>query len=159
MHGYIFPLMDSPVTSGSGAQDDFASAWEALFRVARRAKGRAGTGSGTDLGLAQYALLEPLTALPVLTVSRLAEAAEVSQPTASRMLETLERTGHVIRRTAENDRRQVLVELTDHGAREVSEKGARVAAIRDRLHESLSEHERREAVALLRRLEEIIEDL
>lgn len=89
----------------------------------------------------------------------LAEAAGVSAPTASRMLDGLEREGIVERRPSPEDRRAVEIALTDHGRELHAQKREQVAAKRAAVFESLSPAERESAEHLLRRLAEVIEEL
>lgn len=145
-------------TAEAVEREGFLTAWEAFFRAVRRAKGRAALASGREVSLAQYALLEPLVDGSVSSVGELARAAGVAQPTASRMVESLVKAGHVTRRAAADDRRRVLIALTGDGVRAMREKAARVAAARARVHDSLTAEERRQAAVLLRRLAKIIEE-
>ena len=80
-----------------------------------------------------------------------AVAGGVAQPTATRMLEGLERAGIVERSAAAQDRRCVLVSLTPAGESALAAKRAQVEAARARISSSLSDRERRDAAVLLRR--------
>jgi len=75
------------------------------------------------------------------------------------MLAALARAGVVERRGSSVDRRVVTVRLTDKGRRLVRAKGRLVAEKRRRAYEHLSPRERRDTVALLGRLAEVIEEL
>src|SRR5919107_3828904 len=106
-----------PPASAPAAADDFAAAWEDFFRAVRRAKGRASARKPANgLSLSQYHLLAPLAAADEpLTVRSLAEAAAVTPPTATRMLDGLVRDGLATRRPSARDRRCVTVSLTPAG--------------------------------------------
>jgi DNA-binding MarR family transcriptional regulator len=131
---------------------ELAHAWEEFFRTTRRLRSRAGRQSLEGLSLPQYQLLESLRAADELSVGLLAEAAGIAAPTATRMLDGLERDGHVTRRHSEADRRAVLVSLTPSGRAAVDAAHEQVSAWRRRVFESLEPAEREQAAALLSRL-------
>ena len=74
----------------------------------------------------QFHLVTPLADGPQ-PVGRLAEAAGVAKPTATRMVEALARDGLVERHACADDRRKVLVELTPEGPRGAGHRAARGA--------------------------------
>ena len=76
-------------------QEAFSSALLEFLRATRRMRGR--IGDEGELSLSQYHLLEPLIDGERLATCELALAAEVSAPTATRMLAGLEREGLVAR--------------------------------------------------------------
>src|SRR4051794_10258867 len=99
----------------------FAAAVDDFMRASRRARGRLARAG--DLSLSQFHLLEPLLgAERPLGIGELAAAAEVSAPTATRMLASLERDELVERRSCPHDRRVVHVALTTSGADRVERK-------------------------------------
>ena len=140
------------------ADDQLATAWETFFRTTRRLRSRAGRQPLEGLSLPQYQLLESLRDAGELTVGVLAEAAGVAPPTATRMLDCLERDGQVARRHSEEDRRSVLVSLTPSGRVAVEAAHERVDAWRRRVCESLEPAEREQAAALLLRLSRLLEE-
>jgi MarR family transcriptional regulator, organic hydroperoxide resistance regulator len=140
------------------ATDQFAAAWERFFRTTRRLRSRAGKQPLEGLSLPQYHLLEALRDTDELTVGVLAEAAGVAAPTATRMLDCLERDGHVSRRHSDEDRRSVLVSLTPSGRVAVEAAHEQVSAWRRRIFESLEPEEREHAAALLTRLSDAMEE-
>lgn len=135
------------------------SAWDEFFSAIRRAKGRAARQHGTELTLPQLHLLEALDALPGARCGELAEAAGIAAPTASRMIDSLERAGIVTRRHSTQDRRAVTVSLTAEGRRQYEYKRALHEAKRAELFSSLSDTERANAEHLLRRLGGLIEEM
>jgi DNA-binding MarR family transcriptional regulator len=138
---------------------DFTAAWEDFTRAIRRARGRAaGPLEDSGLTLAQYHLLERLRSGEAATVSELAVAAGVAVPSATRMLDGLVRSGVVERRSADNDRRAVLVTLTDRGRGAVETAAERVEAARAKVRDSLTPAEQVQAAALLRRLAAAVEE-
>jgi MarR family transcriptional regulator, organic hydroperoxide resistance regulator len=139
--------------------DDFASAWEAFFRAVRRAKGRAAAQPPEHgVSLAQYHLLAPLSGGDAQTIRVLAEAAAVAAPTATRMLDGLDRDGLVTRTPSATDRRCVVVELTPAGREALTRTEQAIAAGRARIAGSLTAAEREQAAQLLRRLAVVVEE-
>jgi MarR family transcriptional regulator, organic hydroperoxide resistance regulator len=138
----------------------FGEAWDEFFGAVRRAKGRAAReAGGRELTLSQYQLLAALGELPERPVGELAEAVGVAPPTATRMVDCLERAGIVERRNSTEDRRVVTVRLTPHGGRLLRRKRELVTGKRRALWLSLTPEEREQAEHLLRRLAAIVEEL
>ena len=135
------------------------TAWDAFLGALRRARARVSNDPRAKLSLSQYHLIRPLDDSRELPVGELAAAAAVSPPTATRMLDGLERDGIVTREHSHADRRCVVVELTPHGRRLVRSERARVEAKREELFLQLSPDERDQPEHLLRRLAELIEEL
>jgi DNA-binding MarR family transcriptional regulator len=130
-----------------------------FFRAARRARGRANRRTEpNELSLAQWHLVEPLLTGPQ-ACARLAEAADVSPPTASRMIEGLVARGHLKRIADSSDRRVVLLELTLTGRSAALAKQREVKAVHARIVGALSAEERERGAELLSRLAEIVEEL
>jgi MarR family transcriptional regulator, organic hydroperoxide resistance regulator len=95
--------------------DQFLSAFDVFVQAVRRARGAAAKHRGSGLTLSQYGLLEPLLSQPDARVSELAAQAGVAAPTATRMLDALDRHGIVARTPSPDDRRGVSVALTPVG--------------------------------------------
>jgi DNA-binding MarR family transcriptional regulator len=139
--------------------DDFAAAWETFFRAVRRAKGRASAQPPErGVSVSQYHLLAPLSGGEAQTIRALAEAAGVAPPTATRMLDGLDRDGLVRRAPSAADRRCVIVDLTPAGRDALEHTATAIAAGRARIAGSLTEAEREQAAALLRRLAVVVEE-
>ncbi|WP_290057191.1 MarR family winged helix-turn-helix transcriptional regulator [Amycolatopsis solani] len=136
--------------------DELAQAADAVFFAMRKARS-AGADRDGGLSLPQVTMLEPLAAKPELPVGRLAAAADVSIPTATRMLQQLEGAGVVVRRRSPEDERKVLVALTPEG----SERLARLRASRRERQAAafgvFSPEERAQLIALLRKLAPVID--
>ncbi len=137
----------------------FDAAWTDFLKSIRRARGRVSSRRGLELTMSQYHLLEALADAGDLNVGRLAEAAGVAAPTATRMLDSLERADIVARRPCPDDRRAVTVSLTPKGGRLVAAKREAVEEQRRALYDTLDEHERAQAERLLRRLAEAIDEV
>ena len=131
---------------------EFAAAWDDLARIVRRARGRESRKRPGGLTISQFHLLDALEHASALTVGELAEAAGVTSPTTTRMLDTLERHGIVHRRPALNDGRAVEVRLTPRGRKAVGAARDRLREAQHAVFEELSPSERRQATPMLRHL-------
>ncbi|MEU6242540.1 MarR family transcriptional regulator [Streptomyces sp. NPDC047024] len=152
--------LQGPARDEAGVRE-LAQAADRLFYAMRRSRAATMRHSGTGLSMAQLTLLEPLstdTKGDGLPVGKLAASAEVSVPTATRMLKQLEAAGVVTRQRSPHDERQVLIRLTADGADRLA---AMQAELRARQSEALSHftpRERHELAAQLQRLAAVIGD-
>ena len=135
----------------------FAAAWDEFVLAIRRTQAR--KQQSGELTLAQYYMLVPLRAERALPVSRLAEFAGVAPPTATRMIDSLERDGAVRRERTHDDRRTVLISLTSDGRELVLRKQRELARRRRLLYERLEPAERESSERLLRHLVQVISRL
>lgn len=152
-------MATSSRSAAASTDEQFEAAWERFFGALRRAKGRAARQDPSELSLPQYQLISALGDLSEARIGELAEAGGVAPPTATRMLDCLERDGIVERSPAPEDRRAVVVTLTSKGRKLLQRKRAAVARKRRALFESLSPEEREQAIALMDRLAEAIDEL
>ena len=137
----------------------FNRAWEELFRATRRRRARHEATDDGPITVPQYLLLEPLLGGDALAVRELAEQAGVQSPTATRMLDGLEKAGFVTRSPSRRDRRMVDIRLTPEGKRVVGARREQIDDWRRRLYEAMPEADREQAARLLRRLTEALEGL
>ena len=144
-------------THGDVSAEEIARAADALFIAMRRARS-AGAEHFGGLSLAQVALLEPLSTETDIPVGRLAGSADVSVPTATRMLQQLETKGIVLRRRSPEDERRVLVSLTDEGARLLSTLQTRLRERQALAYEAFTPEERGQLVTLMSRLTRLVSD-
>ncbi|MET8999176.1 MarR family winged helix-turn-helix transcriptional regulator [Amycolatopsis sp. NPDC004169] len=135
--------------------DELVQAADAVFFAMRKARS-AGADRDGGLSLPQVTLLEPLAAEPELPVGRLAAAADVSIPTATRMLQQLEAAGVVVRRRSPEDERKVLVTLTPDGSERLTRLLARRRERQAEAFGVFSPAERRQLVTLLHKLVPVI---
>lgn len=106
----------SPRTAASVARTDAGLASVLRISVMRlRRRLAAERDPHNDLGIGQMAVLGALQAAGDCTIGALADIEKVKPPSMTRTVSCLEEGGHVRRRVSEHDKRQVLVELTDHG--------------------------------------------
>ncbi len=73
-----------------------------------------------NISFPQYCLLGFLREQPALTMSEIAQKMGHSTAAATGLIDRLENLGHVVRMHARDDRRKVLVEITDSGEELVS---------------------------------------
>lgn len=139
----------------------FAEAMDSFLRAARTARGRLNrTAAVPELSSSQFHLLEPLLRSPEpLCVGELADAAGVTPPSATRMLDGLQDRGLVARVRTSDDRRVVRVQITPEGAELVARKHGAMRATREAVFNQLSPGERQTAARVLQRLTSAIEDL
>jgi DNA-binding MarR family transcriptional regulator len=100
-----------PATEHDAVVDAVLSASRVLVSVAARSLGDA----AEDVTLAQYRTLVVLASRGPQTLAALAEALEVTPPTATRMCDRLVRKGLVVRRHGREDRRLVRLSLAEPG--------------------------------------------
>jgi MarR family transcriptional regulator, organic hydroperoxide resistance regulator len=136
----------------------FTAAWDEFSDSLLRARSRAWQQQ-TPLTPAQYYMLRALSSEPGLGVGEMAAAAGCSSPTATRMLDGLERDGVVVREPSSKDRRRIIVSLTPKGKRLLAQQRHRHDEKKQRLYEQLSPAERRRTEDLLHRLAEVIAEL
>jgi len=139
--------------------DQFLSAFDAFAQAVRRARGASLQNGDRDLTLSQYALLEPLTERHAARVQELAADAGIAAPTATRILDALERRGIVQRARSSEDRRGVTVTLTQAGREALGNQAAWLRSRQHSFFSSLPPDERELAPDLLMRLAGLIDEL
>lgn len=90
----------------------------ATFRLARRLRAERAVDSMSD---GQFAVLAALKVHGPHTLSELAERERVTAPSMNRTVNCLQDSGYVTRAPVDDDRRKVLVELTESGRTVVEE--------------------------------------
>jgi len=113
----------STVTSREAVLEELRSAFGELLGAERRLRGRdQHRRGGGELSHHQVRALFHLATEPEVTAGCLAKNAELSPASMTAMLDQLEELGYVARRRSAEDRRQVLVRLTDEGRAKVQAK-------------------------------------
>jgi DNA-binding MarR family transcriptional regulator len=110
--------VDSPSRSHVGADTDVREWRELLARHGNMTCAlERELQAAHDLGMSEYEVLERLAEIPEQSakVSQIGKAVHLSQSALSRTIGRLESAGLVSRHTCANDRRAVIVELTDEG--------------------------------------------
>lgn len=108
-----------------------------------------------ELGSREYDILYNLSRCPNgwLRLNELNEHLLLTQPSISRMVDRLEARGLIERRTPENDRRGVLIRLTEEGAALQKSVGrAHVKDILELMGEALTDDEMRTLLELTSKL-------
>jgi DNA-binding MarR family transcriptional regulator len=103
--------------------EELRSAFGEMLGAERRLRGRDQHRHG-GLSHHQIRALFHLSKEPEITAGCLAKNAEISPASMTAMLDQLERDGYVTRRRSDEDRRQVLVALTELGREKMAEKRA-----------------------------------
>jgi DNA-binding MarR family transcriptional regulator len=134
---------------------DVAMAAEALYVAMRRVRSAA-DDSDQPLSVAQMTLIEPLLDERELPVGQLAARADVSVPTATRMLKHLEARGLIERRRSRDDDRKVLVQLSQMGAEAATARRERLRQQQIERLARLSPGERAAMARQLRKLARIV---
>ncbi|MFE3775973.1 MarR family winged helix-turn-helix transcriptional regulator [Streptomyces sp. NPDC059122] len=127
----------------------------------RRSRSATVGRSSAGLSMAQLALLDPLADDVTgdgLPVGKLAAHADVSVPTATRMLKQLEVNGVVTRRRSAQDERQVLIRLTEDGSSRLAAMRTELRARQSRVLSRFTPQERRALAAQLHQLAGLITD-
>jgi DNA-binding MarR family transcriptional regulator len=137
----------------------FAAAWDEFVLAVRRAQARGQQQEPRELTLSQYYLLRPLEGGGRLPSRELADRAGIAAPTATRVIDGLERDGLLRRDRSSLDRRAVLVSLTAEGRRRLRGKRRQLERRRERLYEGLEPSERKQSEQLLRHLAELLGQL
>lgn len=141
-----------------GQAAGFADAWAAFLLALRRSQARRQT-EGAGPTLAQYYLLTQLRDCTAVPVGQLAEGAGVAPPTATRLIDGLERCGLLRRARHATDRRSVLVSLTEKGRETLERKERELTERRKTIYRRLKPEERRQSEQLLHHLAEVIDQL
>jgi DNA-binding MarR family transcriptional regulator len=135
----------------------FSAAFGEFLRALQRARSRAAQREG--ITASRLHLLTALEREPELSVGEMAAAAGCASPTATRMLDSLQRDGVVTRAPSARDRRRMVVTLTPKGKRLLAAQNAHVEAKKREIYERLTPEERASAEQLLHHLAEVIADL
>ncbi len=142
-----------------GPTHEFLDAFEAFAQAVRRARGASVLASDNELTLSQFALLTPLAVRERAQVRELALDAGITAPTATRILDALERRGFVQRTRSSEDRRAVNVTLTEAGDEALARQAQWIRGRQRAFFETLPDVERELAPDLLLRLAALIDEL
>jgi DNA-binding MarR family transcriptional regulator len=153
--------VETPPVDGRAGPDHerFLVAFEAFAQAVRRARGAAPQDLPDRLTLSQYSLLTPLAAGGAARISRLAGDAGIAPSTASRILDALERRDIVRRAPSAEDRRGIVVSLTETGREVLHRQDAWMRARRIAFFDDLPATEQMVVSDLLLRLSALIDEL
>ena len=150
------PAFDPARTEG---EVEFVQAFDAFARAVRRARGAPPIDASKALTLSQYGLLEALSTREQARVAELADEGGVTPPTATRILDALERRGIVKRTRDPHDRRAVTITLTDSGRALLDAQQRWMRERRRAFVEALAPEQRQLVPALLQGLAGLIDEL
>jgi DNA-binding MarR family transcriptional regulator len=141
----------------SSAAEAFLVSFDALAQAVRRARGETARDGG--LTLSQYGLLQALSGRQAARVRDLAQEAGIAPSTATRILDALERRAIVRRTRTPEDRRGVMVSLTEAGREALDVQDVWLRGRQRAFYAGLPAVERELAPDLLVRLAALIEEL
>jgi len=150
--------MSTPATGREGTTEDLRGAFMELLGAERRLRGRDQHRHG-GLSHAQVRTLVLLERENVTTAGQLARCAELSPASMTAMLDQLERDGLVTRARSAEDRRQVIVELTERGRETLASKRALWVGKWMQELDGYSEDELRAAIRVMRTVAEFLDTL
>lgn len=139
--------------------DQFLDSFDAFAQAVRRARGTQAQNRDESLTLSQYALLQALSERETARVQELATEAGVTPPTATRILDALERRAIVSRSRSAEDRRGVTVALTELGREALNGQDAWLRGRQRAFYDGLPATEQELAPDLLIRLAALIDEL
>jgi DNA-binding MarR family transcriptional regulator len=147
-----------PKSPANPQLDGLVDAWDEFLVATRRARSRVNARQRRgSLTLSQLQVAAPLLDQPEgLPVGRLAEAAGIAGPSATGVLDTLERDGIIERSRHGCDRRSVTIMLTQEGRRKVRAKRRAIEADRRRFFAALNKDECEEMARALRALAQMM---
>jgi len=145
--------MSAPATHDVQLIDELRAALNELLGAERRLRSRDRRGPH-GLTLSEVRALMALARGDdeAVTAGALAREADLNPATVTALLDSLEERGIATRRRAEDDRRRVVVSLTEHGRAVLDEATARWQARLDEALADVSADELRAAARVLRRL-------
>ncbi|MDT3316625.1 MarR family transcriptional regulator [Microbacterium sp. KSW4-11] len=126
----------------------------ATFRLARRLRSQRAVDTMSD---GQFAVLAALKVHGPHTLGELAERERVSAPSMNRTVNCLEELGYLSRTPDENDRRKVVIELTDSGREVVVETVRRRDSWLEHAFEDLTATQRATLVKAAAIMQEVAE--
>ncbi|MDT0327131.1 MarR family winged helix-turn-helix transcriptional regulator [Nocardiopsis lambiniae] len=140
--------------------EEFQRAWTELINAAIHARSRGGHGhrGAEDLTLTQALLMEAVRGMNGPSVGAVAHVVGVSSPSATRMIQQLERKGMMARRRSERDERSTVVTITEEGERTLALHRRDMEAKQRRVFEAIRPSLRPVVLELLRDLRDAIDD-
>jgi DNA-binding MarR family transcriptional regulator len=148
----------APGKPREAALEELRLALQEMLGAHRRLRSRDSRLAGA-IGFAHYRLLSELRREGALTVSHLAQSADLAPATVTEMLDTLVEAGLVERERDTDDRRVVRVSLTPLGCRAYDAKRARFAKAWERELSDLDPDALRGATVVLERLAQFFDGL
>ncbi|MCY9787271.1 MarR family transcriptional regulator [Nocardiopsis sp. EMB25] len=138
--------------------DEFQRAWTELINAAIHARSRSGQGH-EELTLTQALLMEAVRGMDEPSVGAVARVVGVSSPSATRMIQQLERKGMMARRRSERDERSTVVHITEEGERILSVRRSALELKQRKMYDAIRPSLRPHVVTILRDLREALDDV
>ncbi|MDE3722506.1 MarR family winged helix-turn-helix transcriptional regulator [Nocardiopsis sp. N85] len=140
--------------------EEFQRAWTELINAAIHVRSRGGHGhrGAEDLTLTQALLMEAVRGMNSPSVGAVAQVVGVSSPSATRMIQQLERKGMMARRRSERDERSTVVTITEEGERTLALHRRDMEAKQRRVFEAIRPSLRPVVLELLRDLRDAMDD-
>ncbi|WP_017574567.1 MarR family transcriptional regulator [Nocardiopsis kunsanensis] len=140
--------------------EEFQRAWTELINAAIHAQTRSGHShrGGEELTLTQALLMEAVRGMDAPNVGAVAHVVGVSSPSATRMIQQLERRGLLSRRRSERDERSTVVTVTEDGERVLALTRKRMEGKQRKVFEAIRPSMRPMVITLLHDLREALDD-
>lgn len=139
--------------------EEFQRAWTELINAALHARSRGSHRVAEELTLTQAFLMEAVRGMDNPSVGEVAQIVGVSSPSATRMIQQLERKGMMTRRRSERDERSTVVAITEEGERVLAIRRRDTEAKQRQLFEAIRPSLRPMVLALLRDLRRAVDDV
>ncbi|MFI6578490.1 MarR family winged helix-turn-helix transcriptional regulator [Nocardiopsis sp. NPDC050513] len=137
--------------------EEFQRAWTELINAAVHARSRGGHGH-EELTLTQALLMETVRGMRDPSVGAVARVVGVSSPSATRMIQQLERKGMMARRRSPRDERSTVVGLTEEGERVLAVRRTALERKQRQMYAAIRPSLRPQVLMILRDLREAIDD-
>ncbi|MGW5876229.1 MarR family winged helix-turn-helix transcriptional regulator [Nocardiopsis terrae] len=149
-----------PAEPEAAELEEFQRVWTELINAALHARSRGGHGhrGAGDLTLTQSLLMEAVRGMDGPSVGAVAHIVGVSSPSATRMIQQLERKGMVVRRRSERDERSTVVTITAEGERALAERRSYMECKQRQVFDAIRPSLRPVVLDVLRDLRQAIED-
>lgn len=138
---------------------EFLQAWGDLMNAIAHARARSTVADAPKLTLPQALLLQTVRAQERPTVGTIAAAAGIASPSATRMLQQLERKGMVRRRHSDADERITVITLTERGDTALEECWAHLRERQHRLFTDIDPGLRPALIELLRGMRDVVDTM
>ncbi|WP_017569442.1 MarR family winged helix-turn-helix transcriptional regulator [Nocardiopsis halotolerans] len=140
--------------------EEFQRAWTELINAAIHARSRSGHGhrGAEDLTLTQALLMEAVRGMDSPGVGAVAQIVGVSSPSATRMIQQLERKGMMARRRSLRDERSTVVTITEEGERVLAARRGDMERKQRQVFDAIRPSLRPLVLTLLRDLREALDE-
>lgn len=140
--------------------EEFQRAWTELINAAIHARSRSGHGhrGAEDLTLTQALLMEAVRGMDGPSVGAVAQIVGVSSPSATRMIQQLERKGMMARRRSVRDERSTVVTITEEGERVLALRRRDMERKQRQVFDAIRPSMRPMVLTLLRDLREALDE-